>query len=170
MKTTISLKLIVIVSILYHIQGQCLVDKCANCTNPQVITCNTCETGWYLRKFTGGDKEYHECWSLTKLWLGLIGGLLLALLLCGLCYYCYLIGKRSKIGNQQIARDYMMTEPQTAKEQPIYVQSTSQEARADPTTVYSPPRAPIGTYGDQRLVSRQPMYSGNVPSQVVRRY
>ena len=106
-----AIQLAFIVSLIAVANSQCLVDKCASCTNTTENLCNTCERGWYLRRFTGGLKEYHECWSQTKLWLGIIGGLLGGLLLCAACYYCYLAGKKTKFPPGTFARDSLMTEP-----------------------------------------------------------
>ena len=123
MKTQTIIQLTTILTIFSFTQAQCLVDKCASCPSATVNTCNSCESGWYKRTFTGGDKEYDECWSLTKLWLGVIGALLLSLLLCGLCYYCYLMGKKTRLVQPTTARrGPLVTEPAYVKEQPVIVQ------------------------------------------------
>jgi hypothetical protein len=69
----------------------CLVDKCLTCTNVTTNKCLTCDSGWYKRTWDG-TKGYDECWSLVKLWLGIIGGILASLLLCGICYAAWKSG------------------------------------------------------------------------------
>ena len=131
------IKIILFISLLNLVKSQCLVDKCASCTSPTINLCNNCESGWYKRTFTGGDKEYHECWSLTKLWLGVIGGLLLSLLICGICYYCYLQGKKTRLNNpSNVGAQNMMTEPTMVKEQQVIYQP---QAQAYPQPVYNQP-------------------------------
>ena len=77
----------------------CKVDECAVCPNPKVLRCLTCNSGWYLRTFSGGDKTYNACWSTTKLILALLGMSLLSLLLCGTCALCYYLGTQA-LGRQ----------------------------------------------------------------------
>ena len=68
--------------------NDCIVEYCRVCPNTQNITCASCQQGYYLRTFTGGDKVYNACWSTTKLIFGILGGLLAALLMCYLCNKC----------------------------------------------------------------------------------
>lgn len=71
----------------------CTVDKCRVCPDTTNITCTSCEQGYYLRTFSGGDKTYNACWKTSKLLWGLIGGLLSSLLCCFCCKKCFDIGK-----------------------------------------------------------------------------
>ena len=77
--------------------NDCIVEYCRVCQNTQNITCASCQQGFYLRTFTGGDKVYNACWSTTKLILGILGGILGSLLMCFLCNKCREVGEKEAI-------------------------------------------------------------------------
>lgn len=149
--------ILITVSALVSSTNSCLVDKCAQCPSNTTVICTTCQSGWYLRTFNGGEKPYNECWSLTKLWLTVFSLALLSLALCGLCYYCYMMGKKWRINkmskNQQYAmNNYPNSPPPTGPmmtEQPIQKSMMMQPppvqmapvAPMSPT--YSPPPKPM---------------------------
>jgi len=129
-KTTISKKLesnkikliFLILTLISYSKSQCLVDKCKTCPSPTVLTCTECEDDWYLREFTQGIAAYNECYSLKKLWLAIIGSLLFSMLLCCLCYWCYLMGKKTKLPPSMEVRDKMYTDTPKVVEKPIKTQ------------------------------------------------
>lgn len=148
----------------------CIVDKCQTCPNNSTVHCSLCETGWYLRNFTGGDKPYNECWSLAKLWITIFAIALLSLLLCGLCYYCYMVGKKWRVNKMAKSQNYrfdpnqgsprqgqMMTEPAMPIQQPVA--SPPIMTPVQPISPnYSPPR-PV------QEIPVQPVYQPRVPVQ-----
>ena len=118
-------------------QTNCIVDKCAVCPSRTAVLCTACENGWYKINFSSGDKPYDACWSVTALWLAILAGALLLLLIAAICYYCYLIGKRSRhmIHNR---KSYL-----PAQNKPLPVQ---QQLEAPQPTNFPPqpqPQAPI---------------------------
>ena len=165
----------------------CLVDKCQNCPSSTVNQCNACATGWYKRTFTGGSAAYDECWSLTKLWLAVLAGLLLSLLLCALCYYCYLMGKKARTKAPYMrkqAPQTLVTEPvqpvQTVQ-QPVVVQQPQTVIRQQPVisqpviqsnpVIVSPQRSPARVVQPNRVIaSNVPVYRSTSPGVVARRF
>lgn len=137
----------------------CIVDKCQTCPNNSTVDCTMCETGWYLRNFTGGDKPYNECWSLAKLWLSIFGFAILGLLLCGLCYYCYMLGKKWRVNKTAKNQNYrfegppqtLMTEASVPVQQPLNSSPQPVLRQMPPSP---PPEGTVPIYQQQQ----QPVY------------
>lgn len=127
------------------INAQCLVDNCKTCPNTTDITCTACNSGYYLRTFSGGDKEYNACWRTWKLVLASIGALL-SYCLCGLC--CYLCRQRGlkdrrrprvKTATKPLEQESeLITTDRPPQKQPV-VAKTFTPRKTEPTQV-SPPR------------------------------
>ena len=75
---------------------KCIVDMCQICANEKEQVCSTCESGYYLKTYTGTEKgkTYNHCFSNSSYWWYFFG-LFLALLLISLCCaLSYLFGSR----------------------------------------------------------------------------
>lgn len=74
----------------------CLVDKCNTCADPKKNQCQSCESGWYLKEWTGTETSqiYHDCWNSTYWWWGLIFCMFMLLVLMSICYIFYKLGQR----------------------------------------------------------------------------
>ena len=79
-----------------NLSTNCTVDKCSKCVDPVQITCASCDSGYYVKTYNGGNKSYDACWAIWKLVLIIIGALIF-LCLFGLCLYYF--KKRGLRGN-----------------------------------------------------------------------
>lgn len=119
---------------------QCLVDNCKTCPNTTELTCTACNSGWYLRTFSGGDKEYNACWRLWKLIVGIIGAAL-SYCLCGLC--CYLC-RRKGLQDRTKSRIRRRTEaPLETETQPIKQNSPRQPVQNQVISEASQTNTPV---------------------------
>lgn len=118
----------------------CLVDKCAACPTKIDVVCTACKQGWYLRTFTGGDKPYNACWSISKLILGMLTFILLNLICCGICSACYMMGKktfsRGPITNQDRNYDFSHQEPKRREVSVVYQPEPTRVVQREPVVEY----------------------------------
>lgn len=136
---------------------KCIVDRCANCPNFTNLTCTNCASGYYLRNYNDAGNVYNACWSVTKLIFGIFGLMILLYLTCGICYWCFLCGKKAdKVrGNpyMQDRREFdseMQRYPRNRGDYDDYEyddQDYRQQRRPENSREYSPKRAV--RYGDQ---------------------
>ena len=114
----------------------CLVDKCALCVSPTQITCASCESGWYKKTFSGGNKSYDVCWSWWKLLIPLL--LLLCCLCCCLCLlkWCKRRGQQGKKCFQwrSLFKDEVYSEPryEQTRSRRVAYQEPRRTVRASP--------------------------------------
>jgi hypothetical protein len=175
--TQLRLTLVFLTFFLKFSSQQCIVDRCLVCPDNTTLTCTNCESGYYLRSFTGGAQPYQACWSTTKLiWL-VLGSILGLISLCCCFYACYRLGLRAKpnpYSNKEYGMDMMGAnftnrsprEP-IARQRPI---AQSPRARypgrgysQSPRTLVKTPRRQMGR------PSRPAGYRGQTPGRVSRR-
>lgn len=75
---------------------QCIVDNCTSCENFTNITCKDCNSGYYLRTFSGGSKTYNACWKIWLLILIIVGIVAGSVMLCVCCYFAREKGKTDR--------------------------------------------------------------------------
>lgn len=122
------------------IRDPCNVDMCLICPNSTAITCSKCRSGWYLRTFSGGSKTYNACWSIWKLLLGILGGILTSLLLCYCCLSAYRFGEGKSIipcryDNRMVGKTQYYESPRVT--QPAIIE-TPKVIREAPRVVETP--------------------------------
>ena len=96
----------------------CTVDKCLVCPDTTNITCTSCDQGYYLKTFEGGDKTYNACWKTTNLIWGMLAGLGTSLLMCYLCKVCFDIGKKEVMTENQNSHMNKNINPSSLKSTP----------------------------------------------------
>jgi len=91
----ITLKYILIMTCAgFALSQNCIVDKCRVCPDTTNINCTSCDEGYYLKTFSGGNKTYNACWKTSNLiWL-LLGALASSLAVCYCFKLCFDIGKK----------------------------------------------------------------------------
>jgi hypothetical protein len=74
---------------------KCVVDQCKKCRYANMDQCDECESGYYLKEWFGEDinRPYNACWSILKMILRWILGLLLLLSYCFCCYWAWRKGR-----------------------------------------------------------------------------
>lgn len=72
----------------------CIVDKCAVCEDTTHPTCTSCESGYYVKRFTSHEgKPFQDCWYSLYWWVALL------VILIGLClslvvmYFLFRLGE-----------------------------------------------------------------------------
>jgi hypothetical protein len=74
----------------------CLVDNCVRCADSTTITCSKCDTWWYRKTMSGGDKSYDVCWSIWKLLLAILATVCLCFCIALACTHLYHRGRDGK--------------------------------------------------------------------------
>lgn len=110
------LMLLVMVLLTSYVQCnlKCLVDQCKVCADQKVYTCQSCESGYYLRNLYASEKNkrYNDCWSYKKFWWTALASLLALLSYCLCCYLCHKNGvKRGKLSSQHLKAPKVKTPP-----------------------------------------------------------